>query len=640
MNSPAQSLARANRKLVQVIQLRLRSFHNVQQWQNTGPGNVGNEIPGRCVFRYNEIMKMHAKNGSFNEVLKVFDEMRHSGSCCPDAYSYQFVVKACSELSLLRIGRMIHGQTLVSVSAFGSNSFVQNSLMSMYMRCGEKEVARKVFDVLEEKSVVSWNILINGYFRNGCSNIALNIFDEMMRCRVELDGATVVAVLPVCRHLKELEVGRQVHMLVKEKGLDKRVEVHNALVDMYCKCGSMEEARMVFDAMAERDVVSWTSMINGYVLNGDARSALYFCRLMQNVGIRPNFVTVALLLSACASLKDLMHGRCIHGWCVMLNLDSNVEVETSLIDMYAKCCRLNVSFEVLGRSSRKQIVPCNAILSGCIHNNLAAEAVRFFKEMLSEGLRPNAATLNSLLPAYANLADLHLAENIHCFIMRLGFLSKVEVATCLIDIYSKCGILESAHQIFNAVPMGAKDIFVWSVIIAGYGMHGHGETAVSLFRQMVNSGITPNEVTVMSVLHACSHAGLVDDGLYLFNLMRQGFLAMPSDDHYTCIVDLLGRAGRLEEAYDIIRTMPSTPSHAVWGALLGACVIHQKVELGELAALSLFQLEPENTGNYILLGKLYAATGRWKDAETLRKVMNDMGLRKESAYSLIGISNM
>ncbi|CAI0418957.1 unnamed protein product [Linum tenue] len=252
----------------------------------------------------------------------------------------------------------------------------------------------------------------------------------MMRCRVELDGVTVVSILPACGYLKELEVGKLVHLLVKEKGLDRKLEVLNALVDMYSKCGKMEEARMVFDEMLERDIVSWTTMINGY------------------------------------------------------------------------------------------------------------------------------------------------------------------------------------------------------------GMHGHAETAVSLFRQMVDSGIKPNEVTFTSVLHACSHAGLVDDGLYLFNLMQEDTRRSPNVDHYTCIIDLLGRAGRLEEAYDIITTMPSAPSHAVWGALLGACVIHQKVELGELAAQSLFQLEPENTGNYILLAKLYAAVGRWKDAEALRDVMNDIGLRKEAAYSL------
>uniref|UniRef100_A0A2P2IH87 Pentatricopeptide repeat-containing protein n=1 Tax=Rhizophora mucronata TaxID=61149 RepID=A0A2P2IH87_RHIMU len=239
-----------------------------------------------------------------------------------------------------------------------------------------------------------------------------------------------------------------------------------------------------------------------------------------------------------------------------------------------------------------------------------------------------------------SLADLQPAMNMHCYLTKSGFLSIIEIATCLIDIYSKCGSLESAHKIFNAIPVDFKDIFVWSVIIAGYGMHGHGEIAVSLFRQMVQAGVKPNEITLTSLFHACSHAGLVDAGLSLFKLMLKDNKTSPRVDHYACIVDLLGRAGRLDEAYDLIRTMPSMPSHAFWGALLGACVIHGNVELGEIAARWLFDLEPENTGNYVLLAKLYAAVGRWKDAENVRHLMDDIGLCKAPAHSVIEIRNL
>ncbi|CAI0418959.1 unnamed protein product [Linum tenue] len=200
-------------------------------------------------------------------------------------------------------------------------------------------------------------------------------------------------------------------------------------------------------------------------------------------------------------------------------------------------------------------------------------------------------------------------------------------------MYMNCGEKAVARKVFDL--FDEKAVVSWNTLINGYFKNGCSATALVIFDEMMRCrGIKPNEVTFTSVLHACSHAGLVDDGLYLFNLMQEDTRRSPNVDHYTCIIDLLGRAGRLEEAYDIITTMPSAPSHAVWGALLGACVIHQKVELGELAAQSLFQLEPENTGNYILLAKLYAAVGRWKDAEALRDVMNDIGLRKEAAYSL------
>jgi pentatricopeptide repeat protein len=257
-----------------------------------------------------------------------------------------------------------------------------------------------------------------------------------------------------------------------------------------------------------------------------------------------------------------------------------------------------------------------------------------------DAVQPNDATLNSLLLAYSILADLQQATNIHCYLVRSGFLSSIEVATGLIDIYSKCGSLESAYKVFSGIPEKGKDIVLWSVIIASYGVHGHGEIAISLFNQMIQSGVKPNEVTFTSVLHACSHAGLVDNGLNLFKFMLENHKMSPCPDHYTCLVDLLGRADRLDEAYDLIRTMPFKPNHAVWGALLGACVIHENVELGEVAAKWLFELEPENTGNYILMAKIYAAVGRWKDAENVRHMMNEIGLRKKVAHSLVEVRNV
>ncbi|KAJ8750220.1 hypothetical protein K2173_014135 [Erythroxylum novogranatense] len=596
------------------------------------------ELPQPGVVVYNHMMRICVDRGEYFGVLKMFVELLQLGYCAPDKYTFPLVFKACSELSSVELGRVIHGQTLMS--KFGSGTIVQNSLLAMYMNCGQKEEARKVFDAMKEKSVVSWNTMINGYFKNGCAQTALVFFNQMVDFGVEIDGATAVSVLPACASLKKLNVGRRVHAAVEKKVLGNNIVVRNALVDMYVKCGSMEEAKSVFDGIVEKDVVSWTSMINGYILSGDVRKALVLCKAMQIEGIRPNSVTIASLLSACASLKYLNDGRCLHGWVMRQKLDSEVVVETSLIDMYAKCNCVEVSFGVFARTSRKRAAPWSAMLSGYNYNGLAAEAVGLFKQMLMEGVKPYEVTFNSLLPAYATLADLQLAMNLHCYLMKSGFLSTIEIATSLIDIYSKCGNLEFAHKVFNAIPEEIKDIFSWSVIIGSYGVHGHGKTAVSLFSQMVQSGIKANEITFTSVLHACSHSGLVDEGLNLFKLMLKDQKTNPGDDHYTCIVDLLGRAGRLNEAYDLMIRMPFRPSHAVWGALLGACVIHGNVELGEIAAKWLFELEPENTGNFVLLAKLYSALGRWEDAENVRHLMNDVGIRKEPAHSLIEVRKM
>lgn len=596
------------------------------------------ELSDRSSALYNAVIRMYIHKGLHDDALKVFGGMLGAGKCRPDNFTYPFVAKACGELALLDVGLAVHGRTLVS--GFESDPFVQNSLLAMYMNCREKEAAGKVFEAMQDWTVVSWNTMINGYFRNGCVDEALRMFKWMMDVGMEPDSGTVVSVLPACGFMKNLVLGREVHALVEEKGLGKNIKAYNALVDMYARCGKMDEAQLVFDKMGKRDVVTWTTMINSYVFNGDARQALALCGLMQYDRVRPNAVTVASLLSACGSLTLLKYARCLHGLALRQKLESDVIVETALIDMYAKCKCVDHSFRVFARTSKQRTAPWSAIISGFSYNGLAREAMELFKQMLTEAVQPDDATLNGLLPSYSILADFCQAMDIHSYVLRSGFLSSTEVATGLVDVYSKCGSLESAHKMFSEIPNKGRDIIAWSVIIAGYGMHGQGKAAVSLFNQMVQSGVRPNEVTFTSVLHACSHAGLVDEGLCLFKSMLESKKVNPQTDHYTCIVDLLGRAGRLEEAYDLIKSMKFSPNHAIWGALLGACVTHDNVELGEISAEWLFELEPENTGTYVLMAKIYSAVGRWKDAENVRRMMSEIRLRKSPAHSLIEVRNI
>lgn len=591
------------------------------------------DLPHRSSFLYNVLIRAYQLQGLYRKALELFVDLLTSELCRPDKFTYTLVFKACSELSFLDTGSIFHGK-LFAVG-LDSNAYIQNSLLAMYMNCREPDAGEKVFSEMLDLTVVSWNTMINGYFKNACPDLSVRTFKHMVAVGFEPDSASAVSVLPACGYLKELGVGRFVHSLVEEKGLGKNIAVSNALLDMYAKCGKMNEAWLFFERMVERDVVTWTTVINGYILNGDPGSALDVCRLMHLDEVKPNSITIASLLSASSSLLVLRHGRCLHGWSARQNLACDVLIETALIDMYAKCKHMDLSFRVFQKVLKNRSAPWNSIISGLVHNGLAEEAIKTFKEMLVQEVERNSATLNSLLPAYAILADLQQATNVHSYLARTGLVSHVETTTCLIDVYSKCGSLDSAYKLFNEIPAWDKDIIVWSVIIAGYGKHGHGEMAVSLFNEMVESGVEPNEVTFTSVLHACGHSGLVNEGLSLFRLMLRHRRRILQQDHYTCIVDLLGRAGRLKEAYDLVKEMPYEPNHAVWGALLGACVIHENVDLGETAAKKLFELEPGNTGNYVLLAKIYSASGRWKDAENVRDIMTQMGLRKMPAHSLI-----
>ncbi|KAL2348484.1 hypothetical protein Fmac_002484 [Flemingia macrophylla] len=645
--SASQSLSETKKLHALILALGLFSSSNVcskfaatyaQCHHASYASHLFDRLPQPSLFSWNAMMRMYVQIGRPLDALNLFVEMLQSGGTIPDKFTYPVVIKACGDLFLIDVGVGIHGQTFRV--GFDTDIFVQNTLLAMYMNAGEKEAAQLVFDLMQERTVISWNTMINGFLRNNCAEEALRVYHKMMDVGVEPDCATVVSALPACGLLKNLELGRQIQALVQEKGFWGNIVVRNALLDMYVKCGQMKEAWVLANRMGEKDVVTWTTLINGYILNGDARSALMLCQMMQCEGVKPNSISIASLLSACGSLVYFKHGKCLHAWAIRQKLESEVVVETALIDMYAKCNRDNLSYKVFMGTSKKRTAPWNALLSAFIQNRLAREAIELFKQMLVKDIQPDNATFNSLLPAYAILADLLQAMNMHCYLIKCGFLYRLEVASILVDIYSKCGNLGYAHQIFNVIPLKDKDIILWSAIIAAYGKHGYGKMAVKLFNQMVQSGVKPNQVTFTSVLHACSHAGLVDEGLFLFKFMLEQHQSIPCVDHYTCIIDLLGRAGRLNDAYNLIRTMPITPNHAVWGALLGACVIHENVILGEVAARWTFKLEPENTGNYVLLAKLYAAVGRWRDAEKVRVMVNEVGLRKLPARSLVEVRDM
>ncbi|CAO2820584.1 unnamed protein product [Amaranthus hypochondriacus] len=588
------------------------------------------------LFLYNAIIRMYSQTCSPIEVLKLYVDMIYSGYLLPDKFTYPFVIKACADLSLLKNGVALHGRAVIS--GFSSNMFVLNSLLAMYMNCGAVEFAKHTFYMMGERDMVSWATMISGFVKNGRANDAAMIFDEMIDVGAEFNRSAVISVLTACGHLEDLIFGRKVQRIVEENGLQDDLIICNALIDMYAKCGSMDEAKEVFDRMKEKDVVSWTSLISGYVLNGNSRRALEFFRVMYLERVMPNSVTFVMLLQACGNLQAVKDGKCIHGLVVMQNLFSDAIIETALIDMYAKCNHVGYCFQVLMQSSQTRVASWNAMISACTYNGLASDAAYCFKQMLNGAVDPDAITFSSLLCAYADLGDEQQVFSIHCYLIKSGLLSETEVLRGLLGLYSKCGNLEYSQKIFDEVSLQHRDVSLWSTLIAGYGTHGHGETAAWLFKCMIQSGIEPNEVTFTCVLDACSHAGLVEEGFELFKLMLENCETSPSMYQYTCMVDLLGRAGRLQEANDLILTMPFKPNHAVWGSLLGACVVHQNIEFGEIAAKALVDLEPENPTIYVLLANIYASAGRWEDAENVRSIISNIRPEKTRGHSLVKVN--
>ncbi|XP_057846957.2 pentatricopeptide repeat-containing protein At4g02750 [Cryptomeria japonica] len=420
--------------------------------------------------------------------------------------------------------------------------------------------------------------------------------------------------------------------------------------------------------MPERDTVSWNAMIAGYAKNGLADQALALYWERWSSGLRQDKYLVASVISACAGLLDLEQGKTIHASAIKIGLLSDAFVESALVDMYAKCRCIEDAQQVFKKMSKRDVVSWTAMISGysCCGNVVDArqlfdkmpernvfswnamvggyaqnghgeEAVRLWRQMQSTSIKMNNVTFVGVLSACASLAVLEQGRQIQGLVIRSGFVSDVVVGSALLDMYSKCGSVESARQHFEEMPQ--RDLISWNSMITSYAQNGYGKEALQIFEQMLQVGMKANHITFIGVLSGCNHAGLVEEGCRYFDSMSRDYFVTPIIEHYSCMVDILGRAGHLDKALDLIKNMPFEPNSTVWGALLGACRVHGNTKLGKQVAECLFKLEPENPGPYVLLSNIYSAAGMWEDAAKIRKFMKERGVNTKPAYSWIEVNN-
>ncbi|XP_043697753.1 pentatricopeptide repeat-containing protein At2g29760, chloroplastic-like [Telopea speciosissima] len=512
----------------------------------------------------------------------------------PDVHTFQFLFKACARCSSTHMGRTIHGNFLKLCDE--SDVFAGNSLIHMYSELGHLDLAKRVFDQMDLKDVVSWT----------------------------------------------------------------------TMVGIYAKNGSMGEALKLFDQMPERNVVSWTSMVAGYAQTDKPEMSIQYFRKMVSANIKPDVVAMVSVLSACAPLRDLDLGKWIHHFIVREQICMNVNLAVALIDMYAKCgdidaaqqvfdsmdcktlvawntiidgyCKLgklDIARSLFDQMDYRDVITFNSMITGYIHNSSFKEALLLFSKLRGFGLKPDDFTVASALTACANLGSLYYGRILHGYIKENLTQTDVFVGTTLLDMYSKCGRIDRAMQVFKRMPK--KDVLAWTAMISGLAMHGDGKSAIALFLLMREEGIQPNRVTYIGVLSACSHVGLVEEGHFHFNEMRYLYKIEPEIEHYGCMVDLLGRSGYLKDAERFIESMPIEPNAVIWGSLLGSCRVYNEVELAEKAAKHLLVLEPQKDAVYILLYNIYASTGRWASAFEIRGMMEDRGIKKSVGCSSIMI---
>ncbi|QHO56632.1 Pentatricopeptide repeat-containing protein [Arachis hypogaea] len=596
---------------------------------------VFDELSVRDCVLWNVMLNGYVTSGDFNNAMETFQEMRNC-YIKPNSVTFTCMLSLCSTRGMFYVGTQLHG--LVIRSGFQHDSQVANTLLSMYSKCGNLVDARRLFDSMPQTDTVTWNGLIAGYVQNGLADEALTLFNAMISASVKPDSITFASFLPSIvesgssstKHCKEI------HGYIVRHRIPFDVYLKNSLIDVYLKNRDVDTACKIFQQNTSVDVAVCTAMISGYVLNGLYIDAIDFFRWLVQEGMVPNCLTMAAVLPACAASASLRLGKELHCDILKNQLDSVLHVGSAITDMYSKCGRLDLAYQFFRRMPERDSVCWNSMISSFSQNGKPEMAINIFRGMGRSGTKFDSVSLSSALSACANIPALYSGKEMHGFVIRNAFTSDTTVASALIDMYSKCGKLAMAQYVFDL--MYWRNEISWNSIIAAYGNHGHPRECLDLFHEMLKAGIHPDHITFLVIISACAHAGLVDEGISYFRCMTESYGICAKMEHYACMVDLYGRAGRLHEAFNTIKSMPLAPDAGVWGTLLGACRVHGNVELARLASEHLLELDPQNSGYYVLLSNIHAGAGEWSDVLKIRSRMKEKGVQKICGYSWIDVN--
>ncbi|KAM7276401.1 hypothetical protein ACFE04_018267 [Oxalis oulophora] len=655
------------------------------------------------VFSWAAIIGLNSRLGANENALMGFVRMLEDGFL-PDNFVVPNALKACGALNWIGFGKGVHGY--VMKEGYDECVFIGSSLVDMYGKCGFLNEARGVFDKMMERNVVAWNSMIVGYVQNRMNEEAIDLFYDMRMEGFEISQVTVLSFLSASANLGALEVGKQGHALAIVSGLELNNVLGSSLLNFYSKVGLIDDAELVFCKIREKDVVTWNLLVSCYVTHGLVEKALNTSRWMRSEKMRFDSVTLSSIFSVSSYTTDIKLGKVAHCYCIRHNFESDVVIASSIMDMYAKCERIDCARRAFESTTNKDLILWNTLLasyaelgwsgealrifykmqlegitanlitwnsvllaflrngqvteaedmffqmqsvgvqpniitwttliSGLIQNGFGYEAISKFQEMQECGINPNAKTLTSILSACSNISSLHHGKEIHGYILRHGCLSlSIPISTALIDMYAKCGNIVEANRVFKLT--SNKELPIYNAMISGFALHGRTFEALSLYGQLKEEGMTPDDITFTNILSACTHAGLVNEGLEFFVDIVSKNQIKPSMEHYGCVVNLLSRCGNINEAVSVILSMPCEPDAPILGSLLAACIEHSKIELVDYLSKYLRKLEPDNSGNYVALSNAYASTGKWDKVSKVRESMKESGIRKSPGCSWIQI---
>lgn len=561
-----------------------------------------NSMPERNVVSWNSMIAIYNRHGQGKWAFHLFHQMLCEGVIA-NRITFISALSTCSSRRSLAEGILLH--SFIVGSGLESDVIVGNALLNMYGKCDRLEDACRLFDHMPLRSVVSWTAMIAVFVQHGQVKNALHAFKKMQQASVMPNKVTLVTLLSACADPEFLAEGKQMHKWIMFCGFDSDNIVANALILMYGKSGSLEDVHRIFCKSKDHDVVSWTTVIAANIQQGQCEVALQFFHQMQTEGVLPDKLTFMSILDACSNPEALGRGKQIHVRMVGSEFELDVVFGTALINIYGKCGSMEYAWLIFNKMHVLNLVTWNTMIAVLSQQGQGTEALQLFHQMQHKGLIPDKATFVSSLDACANQATLFRGKQIHAQIVYSGFGSDLVVATALINMYGKTGNMEEASWIFNEY--SEWDRVMWNSMISNLSQHGQGREALQLFQCMQLKGLIPDEVTFVSTLSACSHSGLVVEGWDIFLLMHREFGIQPEMEHYNCMIDLLGRAGCMNEGEAVLKCMPFLPNARSWTTLLGACRTHFNLEQGDNAAKHACELEPEDAGSYVLLSNIHAA---------------------------------
>ncbi|GER56712.1 pentatricopeptide repeat-containing protein [Striga asiatica] len=553
------------------------------------------------------------------------------------ATSYATSLRQCVEVSNLRKVAAIHAKLVKTSEPTPDSVFIYNHLVNAYVKSGDVWNGIKLFDEMPEKNVATWTVLIAGLAQKGFPNEAISLFPDMHRSEIRPNEFTFVSLLHACSSSGSLDLtcAFQVYALIIRLGFESNVYLANAFLTSLIRHGRLDEAIKVFNGSYHKDVVSWNAMLDG-LLKFSCDDIPRFWHQMMTEGIKPDEFTFATILTGLAELSYLEMGSRVHALVVKSGHGRERCLGNALTDMYLKSHKLDHAFRAFDEIPVKDVYSWTQMAAGCLNCGELAETLRVFNEMRKVGVRPNRFTFTTGLNACASLARLDEGKKIQGLTVKIREEVDMCVDNALLDMYAKCGCMDGASRVFRS--MTQRSVVSWTTMIGGFAQNGHCEKALEIFQQMRLEKAEPNYITFICVLYACSQGGFIEKGIEYFSCMRDEYGIDPGEDHYACMVNLFGRAGRIEEAEKWILEMPFEPGVIVWQTLLGACRMHGDVRTAKRAAEKAFHIDEKDPSTYVLLSNMFADFKNWKSAGKVRKRIVHMDIKKMPGSSWLEVT--